>query len=66
MENSLAWAQDRGRLFSIRLEEKGGGFVAVLVPVELAHMNIQKGQQFDFSVEVGDRGLLFVKEMRKS
>jgi len=66
IENSLAWSPAKGRLFSVRIEAADGRIVAVLVPGELSHLNIQKGQRFDFRVEVGDRGVLFVQEMRKS
>jgi len=66
IENSLAWSPADGRLFSVRLEQAERPMIGVLVPANLSHLNIQKGQKFDFKVEVGDRGILYVQEMRKS
>ncbi len=66
IENALAWSADQGRLFSVRLEQRDDPMIGVIVPAELGHVNIQKGQRFDFHVEVGERGLLYVREMRKS
>jgi len=66
IENSLAWSPSEGRLFSVRLDQRDEPMIGVLVPETLSHLNIQKGQRFDFKVEVGDRGVLYVQEMRKS
>jgi len=66
IENSLAWSPEQGRLFSVRVDQPDEPMIGVLVPEELSHLNIQRGQRFDFKVEVGDRGMLYVEEMRKS
>ncbi|HET6406819.1 MAG TPA: hypothetical protein VFG14_02975 [Chthoniobacteraceae bacterium] len=52
-----------GRLFAI---ESGGEMLAVLVPPELNQMNIERGQNFVFKLEVAEKGILRVQEVRKS
>jgi hypothetical protein len=37
----------------------------VLVPSQLNHVNLQKGQRFIFEVEVIDGGVLRVRSLRK-
>lgn len=66
IENSLAWSPEKGRLFSVRVDQRDDPMLGVLVPEALSHLNIQRGQRFDFKVEVGDQGILYVEEMRKS
>ena len=39
--------------------------VPVLIPSEFNHVNVQKGQQFQFRVEVDEHGMLRVKSMDK-
>lgn len=66
IENSLSWSPTVGRLYSIDVESNSGGDVLpVLVPSKFNHVNIQKGQKFYFQVEVGDKGLLLAKDIKK-
>jgi hypothetical protein len=66
IENSLSWSPAVGRLFSVRVESNtGNDFLPVLIPAQFNHINIQKGQKFYFQVEVGDKGLLTVKGIKK-
>ena len=39
--------------------------IPLLIPPEFNQVNIQKGQKFYFQVEVGDKGLLKVKGIKK-
>jgi len=67
VENSLAWSPVKGRLFSFETGSSSQpGYVAVLVPPQLNHINIQKGQRFRIKVEVIQDGILQVVDMRKS
>ena len=61
--NQLSWSPI-GRLFSVDVEG-GNDVVPLLVPPEFNQINIQKGQKFYFQVEVGDKGLLTVKGIKK-
>ena len=45
--------------------EGGNDVVPLLVPPEFNQINIQKGQKFYFQVEVGDKGLLKAKAIKK-
>ena len=63
IENQLSWSPV-GRLFSVDVEG-GGDVLPVLVPPEFNAINIQKGQKFYFQVEVGDKGLLKAKGIKK-
>ena len=67
VQNSLAWSPAKGRLFSVEVgESRDAGFVPVLVPSELNHLNIQKGQRFRMKVEVIENGVLKVLDLQKS
>ena len=64
--SSLAWSPTVGRLFSVEVESPtGADVVPVLIPAELNHVNIQKGQRFIFKIEVDDQGILLAKELGK-
>ena len=64
--DSLAWSQSAGRLFSVEVEKSSGSdMIPLLIPPEFNQVNIQKGQKFYFQVEVGDKGLLKVKGIKK-
>ena len=39
--------------------------LALLVPAEFNQLNIQKGQHYFFKIEVGDKGVLRVRDIRK-
>lgn len=65
--NSLAWSPGSGRLFSVEVAKSSASpdLVPVLVPVQFNKVNIQKGQRFLFKVEVDEKGILKVQELRK-
>ncbi len=67
VQNSLAWSPAKGRLFSVQLgSERNSGYVPIIVPPGLNHLNIQKGQRFRMKVEVIENGILQVLELQKS
>ena len=37
----------------------------VLIPAQFNQLNIQKGQRYFFKIEVGDKGVLRVQDVRK-
>jgi hypothetical protein len=61
---ALEFSSRAGRLFSV--ENDSGDMVAVLVPVELNDLNIERGQRFVFKISVGEKGILRVQEARKT
>lgn len=69
---SLGYSRTRGRLFSVSVDGAGtpGGVgkdvVPILVPPELSYLNLQKGQRYNFRLEVGDAGILKALDMKKS
>lgn len=64
--NLLAWSPGKGRLFSIDVETKSGSSpLGVLIPMEFNSVNLQKGQNFSFKIEVGQDGILTVKGLQK-
>lgn len=64
--NLLGWSPGQGRLFSLLVDTKGGSLpIGVLVPVKFNQVNLQKGQNFFFKVEVGQDGILTVLDLRK-
>jgi len=60
---SIDWSANSGRLFAV---ETGPDVLAVLVPPQFNKINIERGQRFYFKLEVGDRGILRVQEVRKA
>lgn len=63
--NALALSPSEGRLFSFGVNNNSD-VVPVLIPTELNHINIQKGQRFILLLEVMDDGILRAKEMTKA
>jgi len=67
IDNQLAWTQNAGKLYSVKVETSGSTeLIPVLVPANLNNLNLQKGQRFIIQVEVDTGGLLKVKNMEKS
>src|SRR4051812_39627749 len=64
VDNQLAWAPAVGRLFSIEANGRTD-MLPIMIPAEFNSMNIQKGQRYFFKLEVGDKGVLRVKDIRK-
>jgi len=63
VEKAIDVSRTAGRLFAV---ETGGDILAVLVPPELNQLNIERGQSFSFKLEVAEKGVLRVQEVRKS
>lgn len=64
--NSLSWSPTVGRLYSVDVESNSGGDVLpLLIPAKFNQVNVQKGQKFYFQVEVGDKGLLLARDLKK-
>jgi hypothetical protein len=61
---SLRYSPTAGRLFCI--EVNGSDRLAVLVPAEFNHVNIERGQRFFFKVAVEDKGVLRAQEVTKA
>ncbi len=64
--NNLAWSPIAGRLFSLETDDAPKAILPVLVPVQFNHINVQKGQRFQFEIEVDDKGILTVRNLAKS
>lgn len=65
--NYLASSTKVGRLFSVEVGSVSfPEVVPVLIPAEFNNQNIQKGQHFNFSVEVDEKGILIVKDLKKA
>lgn len=60
----LAWAPREGRLYSVEVNDRND-ILALLIPADFNSMNIQKGQHYFFKVEVGEKGILRVRDIRK-
>lgn len=60
---SIDWSASAGRLFAV---EASGEVLAVLVPPKFSAMNIERGQRYVFKLEVAEKGILRVQEVRKA
>ncbi|MGB8170634.1 MAG: hypothetical protein WCF18_24230 [Chthoniobacteraceae bacterium] len=61
---ALRYSPTGGRLFAI--EVNGSDRLPVLVPAELNHVNIERGQRFYFKVAVEEKGVLRAQEVKKA
>jgi hypothetical protein len=59
---SIDWSATAGRLFAV---EAGSEILPVLVPPQFNQVNIERGQRFFFKLEVAEKGILRVQEVRK-
>jgi hypothetical protein len=64
VDTQLAWAPQGGRLYSVEVNGRSD-ILPVLIPATFNSMNIQKGQHYFFKLEVGDKGMLRVRDIRK-
>ena len=65
--NYLASSTSVGRLFSVEVSTGSATeILPVFIPAKFNSTNIQKGQHFNFSVEVDEKGILTVKELKKA
>jgi len=65
--NYLASSPQAGRLFSVETATANSTEILPLfIPAEFNSINIQKGQHFNFSVEVNEKGILTVKGLKKA
>jgi hypothetical protein len=60
---SIDWSANSGRLFAV---ESGGEMLALLVPAQFNQINIERGQRYVFKLEVAEKGVLRVQEVRKA
>jgi len=60
---SIDWSANAGRLFAV---ESSGEVLAVLVPPKFSALNIERGQRYVFKLEVAEKGVLRVQEVRKA
>lgn len=63
--NSISWSPDAGRLISLQVQGSTSP-VPLVIPARLGNVNVQKGQRFDFLVEVRDNGVLYATSLTKS
>ena len=64
VDSSLAWSPSLGRLISVKVDENNA--LPVRVTKEFDGMNLQKGQKFNFMLEVDQNGILFTKDLKKA
>ncbi len=63
--NSIAWSPGSGRLISVQVADSTSP-VPLVLPASLGETNVQKGQRFDFLVEVRENGVLYATSITKS
>jgi hypothetical protein len=67
VSKSLEWSPTAGRLFSVDVDTSANGDVLpLLIPPRFNHVNIERGQRFQFKIEVGERGVLQVQDVKKA
>lgn len=63
--NVLGYSPTDGRLISVGIDASNE-VVPMLIPPDLGHVNIQKGQKFIFLIDVTDKGILRAKDLTKA
>lgn len=53
------------RLISVQVESDDS-IVPIVIPGDLSHVNLQKGQQFYFEIQVDPQGILRAQSLQKS
>ena len=64
VETQLAWAPLKGRLYSVDVNDRND-VLPLLIPASFNSMNIQRGQRYFFKIQVGEKGILLVQDIRK-
>ncbi|MBA3962980.1 MAG: hypothetical protein H0X40_13930 [Chthoniobacterales bacterium] len=64
VETQLAWAPLKGRLYSVAADDRND-VLPLLIPASFNSMNIQRGQRYFFKIQVGEKGILLVQDIRK-
>ena len=65
VEEQLRWSPDQGRLVSVLVSASGETSpIPILVPPQFSHLNLEKGSQFTFVVEVRDNGVLVATSVK--
>ncbi|MEM0968837.1 MAG: hypothetical protein AAF191_21325 [Verrucomicrobiota bacterium] len=64
VEEQLRWSANQGRLISLLVSGSSSSPVPILIPVEFGHLNVEKGAQFTFVVEVRNNGLLVATDVK--
>ena len=62
ISKQLEYSPVNGRLFAV---EVGSDLIPILVPPDFGSINVERGQRFDFKIEVVDKGILRAKELKK-
>ena len=64
VDTQLAWAPSRGRLYSVETSEHSE-VLPVMIPAAFNAVNLQKGQRYFLRLEVAEKGILRVQDIRK-
>lgn len=64
VDTELAWAPLAGRLYSVEVDGRSD-ILPIMIPASFNSVNIQKGQRYFFKLEVGEKGILLVRDIRK-
>jgi len=64
VDTQLEWSPSLGRLISVKVDENTA--LPVLVTKEFNGVNLQKGQKFNFMLEVDQNGILITKDLKKT
>lgn len=65
VEEQLKWTPSRGRLYSVTVSQGTRSPVPILIPQDFSHVNIEKGSEFTFVVEVGNDGVLVARDIKQ-
>jgi hypothetical protein len=67
VSKALEYSPTAGRLFAVDVDSTANGdVVPLLIPSRFNNENIERGQRYQFKIEVGERGVLQVQDVKKT
>jgi hypothetical protein len=64
ISSQLAWTPAAGKLYSVEVDS--GNVLPVMIPAQFNSVNLQKGQHYFLQIEVIDKGILKLRDLKKA
>ena len=64
ISSQLAWTPTAGKLYSVEVDS--GNVLPIMIPAQFNSVNLQKGQHYFLQIEVVDKGILKLRDLKKA
>ncbi|MFM2241763.1 MAG: hypothetical protein RLZ97_618 [Verrucomicrobiota bacterium] len=66
IDGKLQWTTDRGQVISLKVDSPGGPhFIGIEIPQDLAAVNIEREQSYQFLVRIRDGGIAVAEQIAR-